>query len=293
MILNLKAQEKYEEIEIYHNLLLNMDTVFVFKDTILTAGYTGALTNIGYSYIKSEKYDKAEDLLKKTSSIINNAPSHYFSKTQVLQAMILLYRFQDKNDKAEEFYMQELDRLKQQSEEFNDILIYHLQFGVTLLYMGDESKYDKAEELIKQSIEISEKLIQEAQEAYEKISAIRQLGASYKLLSQIYNEQEKYDEIINLAPSALKIFDNLSEQDYNYNENILAFLSCLGNSYYYKGKYAEAQNCYIRALKTISFNPSYNSNKAITQVELGKSYYYTNEYEKAIDYLDGDPVLLI
>lgn len=87
---------------------------------------------------------------------------------------------------------------------------------------------------------------------------------------QIYHKQERYDEVVNFAPTVLSCSMVNNESDIQH---------IIGNANYKLGNYAQA----------VPFLEQYQTKTKPTRddaYELGYAYYYTKNYEKAIRSLD-------
>ncbi len=87
---------------------------------------------------------------------------------------------------------------------------------------------------------------------------------------QIYHKQERYDEVVNFAPTVLSCSIVNNESDIQH---------IIGNAHYKLGNYAQA----------IPFLEQYQTKTKPSRddaYELGYAYYYTKNYEKAIRSLD-------
>ncbi|HOZ83309.1 MAG TPA: tetratricopeptide repeat protein, partial [Bacteroidia bacterium] len=134
-----------------------------------------------------------------------------------------------------------------------------------------ESKYQTAAQYYNAHVEYSRNNNKAALEQFMKLKNSESFGPLVPLyITQIYFDQQKYDEALDYAIPALKV---------ESTQNKTEITRIVAESYYRKGNYAKA----------ISYFEDYSKNTPQTtrqeKYQVGFCYYMLKDYTKAIDYL--------
>ncbi len=112
------------------------------------------------------------------------------------------------------------------------------------------------------------------------------LANSYNTLGVVYIVKAEYYEALSYLSKGLDIGNQLLSIDsskYQYKRRVMAIYTNMGNIYYFKGKYDDAVNSYLMALK-LAEEIGYLEGAAVCSSNLGSAYKDLYNYPKALEY---------
>ncbi|MEH2112855.1 tetratricopeptide repeat protein [Nostoc sp.] len=210
------------------------------------------------SYIRTDKYTKAVELLEK----INVQPNVRYS-AYIAWSIATCYQEQDKFDQAIDYYQ----------ECFEKLALY-IHPSAFLLFWKNRGICYRSHEKYEQSLECFQRMLviaKETNKSKDESLALYNIGKTYQ-------KSENYEQAINYYQQSLDLDKQTSQDD-----DVASMWYNLAGCYCDWGKYEQAVNCELKDL-AIRQQLDDQPNIADAYCQLGRIYQAWEKYEQAITY---------
>jgi len=221
-----------------------------------------AILQIGVENYYQGEYSKALLNYDKALQISNDLKDKVL-RSEVYEAIAIVYKNQGEYSKALPYYQQALETALATNDTFWVATCY-INMGSL---QGSLTNYSKAFNLFQKGLKL-----------FEQMNHKRRIAVTYLSLSYLFIEQLDYTKALNYIDKAME----LANQAFD-NKTILECLIVTGNILEAEGQFTKARDSYFKA---VDLNLELGLSRVLdeTYLAIGKTYYEENEFDKAMDY---------